>query len=76
MIKKYIKSEVIISLLESGWEIYTSRCSGPGNGLRFFICKEGEPSKAIHHQTMAKLLRDQILLGYEHGHDKYRLRAS
>lgn len=73
--RNYIKKDAVVGLLKSGWEIFTHRSSGPANALHFRIYKDEEDSKPIHHQTMAKLLRENILKGYEAGHDKYKLTA-
>jgi hypothetical protein len=71
----YTKFDEIILLLKSGWVIYTSRGSAPYNPVYYHIWSPDEKNrKAIHFQTIEKLIRDNIINGRDSKHGKYELK--
>lgn len=74
MRRSYIKSEEVIQLLQSGWEIFTERGSAPYDPLYFHIYGNGGDRKRIHPNTIQSLIKKNIIHGTNVKHGKYTLK--
>lgn len=65
--KVFIKYAGAISLLKTGWEIYTERGSNPYyQSLLFILSKSGEQDKNLHYATVRKLILEGVINGAGH----------
>lgn len=63
--RKYLKYDKIVEMLNDGWEIETDRGFGstPYTPLFFLLYKDKCCGGEIHHQTIEKLIRKGVIRG-------------
>ena len=63
MKRSFVKFETAIKMLNDGWEIFTDRGFGgaPYNPLFFKLYKGDELGGEVHHSTIAKLIKEEII---------------
>lgn len=70
----FVKYDKAITLLNSGWEIFTQRGSAPWRPVYYHLYKDGDDRKSIHFQTIEKLIREKIINGTDSpSGSKYKL---